>query len=77
MIQVYSACNSLCYRVSVEKLEQIPYMLKLNHAAVFPHLLQILRHLKVFVLFDLILYAPSTIFQLCRNGSSWVEPVLI
>ena len=28
------------------------------------------------VLFDLILYVPSTIFQLCRDGSSWVEPVL-
>ena len=28
------------------------------------------------ILFDLILYTPSTIFQLYRNGSSWVEPVL-
>ena len=28
------------------------------------------------VLFDLILYVPSAIFQLCRDGSSWVEPVL-
>ena len=28
-------------------------------------------------LFDLILYVPSTIFQLNRDGSSWVEPVLI
>ena len=27
-------------------------------------------------LFDLILYVPSTIFQLCQDGSSWVEPVL-
>ena len=31
--------------------------------------------LKTF-LFDLILYFPSTIFQLYRDGSSWVEPVL-
>ena len=30
----------------------------------------------VFCLFDLIPYVPSTIFQLCRDGSSWVEPVL-
>ena len=29
-----------------------------------------------FNLFDLILYVPSTIFQLNREGSSWVEPVL-
>ena len=27
-------------------------------------------------LFDLILNVPSTIFQLYREGSSWVEPVL-
>ena len=27
-------------------------------------------------LFDLILYVQSTIFQLNRDGSSWVEPVL-
>ena len=33
--------------------------------------------LEVFVcLFDLILYVPSTIFQLYRDGSSWVEPLL-
>ena len=29
-----------------------------------------------FFFFDLILYVPSTIFQLNRDGSSWVEPVL-
>ena len=28
------------------------------------------------VLVDLILYIPSTIFQLCRDGSSLVESVL-
>ena len=32
-----------------------------------------LRHI---LLFDLILYVPSTIFQLNRDRSSWVEPVL-
>ena len=30
----------------------------------------------LFVLFDLILYVPSTIFQLNSSGSSRVEPVL-
>ena len=29
----------------------------------------------IFVLFDLILYVPSTILKLCRDRSSWVEPV--
>ena len=33
------------------------------------------QHL-VIILFDLILYVPSTIFQLYRDMSSWVEPVL-
>ena len=31
---------------------------------------------RLFVLFDLILSVPSTIFQLNRDGSSWFEPVL-
>ena len=31
---------------------------------------------KFVCLFDLILCIPSTIFQLNRDGSSWVEPVL-
>ena len=30
----------------------------------------------IVLLFDLILYVPSTIFQLNRDGSSWVEPEL-
>ena len=35
------------------------------------------KHLDRYVcLFDLILYIPSTIFQLNRDRSSWVEPVL-
>ena len=29
-----------------------------------------------FCLFNFTLYVPSTIFQLNRDGSSWVEPVL-
>ena len=32
--------------------------------------------LKRVILFDLILYVPSTIFQLNRDESPWVEPVL-
>ena len=33
-------------------------------------------HERYFFLFDLILYVPSKNFQLKRDGSSWVEPVL-
>ena len=43
----------------------------------FKNALQYLQQTKDFVcLFDLILNVPSTIFQLHRDGSSWVEPVL-
>ena len=39
--------------------------------------INLLTSIVVFVcLFDLIIYVPSTIFQLNRDGSSWVEPVL-
>ena len=42
-----------------------------------PQCLKSSMHNVLFVcLFDLILYVPSTIFQLYRDGSSWVEPVL-
>ena len=33
-------------------------------------------YLLIVCLFDLILYVPSTVFQLYRDRSSWVEPVL-
>ena len=36
----------------------------------------ILGFILFFSLFDLILYVSSTIFQLNRDGSSWVKPVL-
>ena len=32
--------------------------------------------IRLICLFDLIIYVPSTIFQLNRDGSSWVGPVL-
>ena len=37
---------------------------------------QLKFHAQLICLFDLILYVLSTIFQLCSDGSSWVEPVL-
>ena len=47
-----------------------------NEKYYFLHPEHFLPSLTDFVLFDLILYVPSTIFQLYRDGSSWVEPVL-
>ena len=40
------------------------------------HVTLLLRARVSVCLFDLILYVPSTIFQLNRDGSSWAEPVL-
>ena len=40
------------------------------------HVLKKLLNEMFLFLFDLILYVPSTIFQLNRDESSWVEPVL-
>ena len=51
-----------------------PMPLSLESSALPTFLKDLARGL--FVLFDLILYVPSAIFQLNRDGSSWVEPVL-
>ena len=45
------------------------------HLVKLARLKSVVRFLFCFVcLFDLILYVPPTIFQLYRDGSSWVEP---
>ena len=54
-------------------------MSKITHFQIVPSLVKLLTDLELFFadafdLFDLILYVPSTIFQLNRDGSSWVEP---
>ena len=47
-----------------------------KYVAAFSTNTKLLTRQLCFCLFDLILYVPSTIFQLNRDGSSWVEPVL-
>ena len=42
----------------------------------FTNIVNPLRWSLLFILFYLFLYVPSTIFQLYRDGFSWVEPVL-
>ena len=49
---------------------------KCNSTIIALKLKTLITDMNLFVLFDLILYIPSTIFQLCRDGFSWVEPVL-
>ena len=53
---------------------KVPFVFKILVLFIFEWPLK--TDFSVFVLFDLILYAPSTIFQLNRDGSSWVKPVL-
>ena len=61
---------------SLEPTWTTPYMV--HHMTPNVKLFYMLRDPieRLFVLFDLILYVPSTIFQLYRDESSWVEPVL-
>ena len=53
---------------------EINHLVDSTYAPLKVHNLQ--SHTYRICLFDLILYVPSTIFQICRDGSSWVEPVL-
>ena len=53
-----------CIRIDIDKLWV---------GIVMHHLVQVYNR---FCLFDLILHVPSTIFQLNRDVSSWVKPVL-
>ena len=48
------------------------YRLALGHV----NDMRCLEKVHAFCLFDLILYIQSTIFQILRDGSTWVEPVL-
>ena len=46
------------------------------HRSLTDYICAVLGMVELFCLFDLILYVQSAIFQLYRDGSSWVEPVL-
>ena len=50
------------------KQENLVIKVRISHCSGILHF--------VMFLFDLIIYVPSTIFQLNRDGSSWDEPVL-
>ena len=50
--------------------------LNIQSLSVSRAILMELKEVLLFFLFDLILYIHSTIFQLNRDGSSWVEQVL-
>ena len=57
-------------------LENMNFSCKMQQISLGSWLKKYVIELNEFVLFDLILYIPSTIFQLYRDESSWVEPVL-
>ena len=68
------------YNVPQYYLNPLLHMLFLDHDIIF-YFWQHWKNsrniwVKFFCLFDLILYVPSTIFQLNRDGSSWVDSVL-
>ena len=84
VIQLFSSSTQLSRKfqlliknkIHVGTNEEVSCMQLLNNCWLF----NIYEHDKFYAqlscLFDLILYIPSTIFQLCRDGVSSVEPVL-
>ena len=69
-LSYYGGCTGSSESIQVK----MPHSRKSHVAA---HINDGLTHICLFVLlFDLFLYVPSTIIQLNRDGSSWVEPVL-
>ena len=60
----YDRCSKFCQLAS----DQQKYLDKQRRPDFYGSSL-----INLFVWFD---YVPSTIFQLCRDGSSWVEPIL-
>ena len=65
---------------SIYFIETIPINVNKNHNICLIETLQMgtqnIYFIGLICLFDLILYGPSTIFQLYKDESSWVEPVL-
>ena len=66
-------CKTLADR---RKLRQITLMYKIVNGEAPSYLMDLLPNIIDFFLFDLILYVSSTIFQLCRDGSSSDKQVL-
>ena len=65
----------ICIHVNTERSEIIYTIGNLQNRGLMK--LEYLKSFSAFsILFDLILYIPSTIFQLLRDGSSWFEQVL-
>ena len=63
--------------VNSQEVEQVTrYRKKVEKDEMYVNTILSLGTVGLQFLFDLILYLPSTIFQLYRDGSSWVEPVL-
>ena len=71
--QHWATCGTLTLDLKVAS--QVRYGLFVLMPCLFRPFWQVVFEI-CFCFFDLILYVPSTIFQLNRGGSSWVEPVL-
>ena len=71
-----SFCENMVSYFGFYKIDPDPNKCFILHNTVF-YLRSTHSHLcEFFCLFDLILYIPSTIFQFCRDRSSWFEPAL-
>ena len=64
-------------QTSIDVINLLSCMLNLTVYGIYPAINGKMQQLLALLcLFDLILYVPSTIFQLNSDGSSWIEPVL-
>ena len=69
----FFCCSVYLYKIHITWISS--YFCLQRFSSIFESTVRLAERLFV-CLFDLILYVPSTIFQLNRDGSSWVEPVL-
>ena len=78
--QFQTRCNPLCTSLWILPSCFIRYtwggtLYKIGVTCYYSHIISLFVF-TLFVLIDLILYVPSTIFQFNRDGSSWAVPVL-
>ena len=78
-LKAYETLNRVASANAILKHYKSSFLITVKrHAMVlsFFKKLTLSQNMPYYCFFDLILYVPSTIFQLNRGGYSWVEPVL-
>ena len=74
VLHTQSVKRNICYCAVLRITQLERYTVRLKKLCLYQY--SCLLVFLFFFLFDLIIYVPSTIFQLNRDGSFWIEPVL-